>query len=413
MMFRPLLVAVAAVSLYAGEPSLHRPLDWDTWSDSDRDFHVVADSLGDGWSVLSLPAWGQDTLPAVADARYVLVRPDGTFANHASTGNRGAALRDTGKGLCASDGLRQAVASWMDSVGRSGTLVSPFATPPRDIRPWGMLGTLRELPGSGQPDVRICLAELRIPWRSESDSATTSHQTGFVVARRDGAWRLAVEGMENNPAGRSWLASADSAIRGLRRGAPDLEAFWPLLMRGGWKRTGPGFLLDPWSVDRAGSDWVACLDTIWRLGDDCLRWKPDGSLVGTPRLRSLRGWRGCLGMKCAAVDTAMIVEFAMEVLSGIRREEESARMNSMAAPKKLSDVYPGDPDPFFAIRWVPPKTVARKGDRPSPLSLCLRKNPRSCLAEGATGCFEGTGLFQSARGRVLQAGLDDGGCPGP
>jgi hypothetical protein len=219
--------------------------------------------------------------------------------------------------------------------------------------------------------------------------------------------------MENNPAGRSWLAPADSAIRGLCRGAPDLEAFWPLLMRAGWGGTSQGYLLDPWNVKRIGSDWVACLDTIWGLGNDCLRWKPDGSLVGTPRLRSLRGWRECLGMKCAAVDTAMIVEFAMEVLSGIRREEEFARMNSMAAPKKLSDVHPGDPDPFFAIRWVPPKAVARKGDRPSPLSLCLRKNLRSCLAEGATGCFEGTGLFRSARGRVLQAGLDDRRCPGP
>jgi hypothetical protein len=409
----PLLVALVAASLHADESSLHRTLDWDTWSGGERDFHVVADSLGDGWSLLSLPVWGQDTLPGEVDARYVLVRPDGTFANHASTRKRGAALVDTGMGLCASDGLRQAIASWMDCVGRAGLLESPFAVPPGDVRPWGSVGSTRELRGTGIGDVRICLVDLEIPWRSETDSGTARHHTGFVVAWRDGAWRLAVEGMENNPAGRSWLVSADSAVRGMRRGAPDLDAFWPLLLRGGWSRTGRGFLQDPWRVDRVGSDWVACLDPIWNLGGDCLRWKKDGSLVGTPRLRALRGWRGCLGIGCVPLDTSMITDFAKEILSGIRTAEETARENGGPLPRTLSEVWTGAPDPVFAIRWAPPK-MERDGFHMArfPLSLCLKKDSRSCLAEDSSGCFEGTGIFRSARGRVRRYELDQGQCGG-
>lgn len=413
MTIRPLLVVLVAACLHAGAPSLHRPLVWDSWSGGERDLRIVADSLGDGWSLLSLPVWGQDTMPGEVDARYILVRPDGTFANHVSTGKRGAALVDTGMGLCASDDLRRAVETWMDSVGRTGHLGSPFAGPPGDVRPWGTIRSVRELSGSGLPDIRICLADLGIPWRSETDSGTANHHTGFVVAWRDGAWRLAVEAMENNPAGRSWLAAADSAIRGMRRGAPDLDAFWPLLLRGGWSRTGRGFLQDPWSVERVGSDWVACLDTTWGLGDDCLRWKNDGSLVGTKRLRSLRGWRGCLGIRCVPVDTSMITDFAKEILSEIRTAEETARENGGRLPRTLSEVWSDSPDPVFAIRWAPPKM---EGDgflmKRFPVSLCLKKDSRSCLAEDSSGCFTGMGLFRSAQGKVRRYELDEGGCRG-
>jgi len=410
-------LVLSALAVHAGNGPLHRPLDWNSWSgggagDESR-FRIVADPLGEGWSLLAEPVLGQDTLPVVRDARYVLVRPDGVFANLASTERTGAALPDTGAGLCGSEGLRRAVASWMDSVAGAGTLASPFGTRPRTIRPWGTTGTFREARGTSLPDVRICLTDLRVPWRSDSDSGVGVHPTGFVVARREGAWRLAVADMEGNPAARAWQAAADSAVRGLRRGAPDLETLWPNLLRGGWKRSGPGFLLDPWAVERVGTEWVACLDTVWHLGGDCLRWKSDGKVSGTARLRTLTGWRNCLGMACAPVDTDMVVDLAKDVLAGIRTAEETARENGGPLPRKLSEVFPGAPDPVFDIRWTPPK-MAAKGwlMTRSPLSLCLRKDPRSCLSEGAAGCFEGTGLFRSAHGRVRRYEFDGGRCGG-
>lgn len=409
-----LLVLLPAI-LWAEADSTqrHRALR-SRWFATHRDvagIEVVADSIGEGWSILSAPVWGQDTLPTVVDHRYIVIGPDGNAVNEASTDRNpyeaAAWLSDTGSEVCRSEAFARSVEGWIDRNGRAGNLVWPGEAISRKPMSWGKFGAWRNLLDLVAPRVKFCQTDMMVRWRTERDSGSGNFPMVFLAVRDSGRWRLADRGMAGSESGVGMGKALDLAIRGRLRGAPDLDLLWPDLLWLGDARHAPKTIWPsaPWNLRAIAGDWEFCLDGVYGLGGDCLRWKADGTLKGTARLEALPGWKTCMGTSCRPLDTVLLRDHAKETLKNILYAEATERDNNRPPSRTLSTLIPMLPNRGFVVTWSP--SPREPGKRHTELKICLRSDKGSCLGVDPRGCLVGSGVFRKTTGPAIVLSLAD------